>query len=82
MRATLSAEVRVVLDLSPRVRAAPPDPTPRYVVAMLRLHAQELLTSLAAMLDALPKDDPGRRACQQCLDDVDGGVRGARAAAP
>lgn len=62
--ALLTAELRaVIIDLSPRVRRALPEPTPRYVVSMLRPHAHELLRALTAALDALRPDDPGRRGC-------------------
>lgn len=76
----LSAELRAVLDLSPRIRVVPPSPAPHYAVDMLGLQAQELLQALATALDALPGDDPRRRECQRCLDDLEEGVRAARRA--
>ena len=66
----LSRELRAVLDLSPKIRAAPPDPSPHYVVTMLRLHAHELVTFLGGVFDALSADDAKRRDCRRCLDDL------------
>src|SRR5262245_49257067 len=70
----LGPELRAILDLSPRVRVVMPDPSPRYVVAMLRMHAHELVTFVGAAAAALPVDDPKRRECQTCLDDLDNGI--------
>jgi hypothetical protein len=66
----LSAELQAVLNISPRLRVVPPDPSPRHVVTMLLLHAHELVTFVENTFDALPSMDPGRQACAECLDDL------------
>jgi hypothetical protein len=70
----LSRELRAVLDLGPRLRVVPPDPSPRYVVTMLRLHAHELTAFVGRVFLALPEDDARRRDCRRCLEDLGEGV--------
>jgi hypothetical protein len=75
MAPPLSAELRAALDLSPRVRIVPADPSPRYIVNMLRLHAYDLLTFVGSALEALPANDARRRDCGRCLDDLDEAIK-------
>src|SRR5262245_58698176 len=70
----LSQELRAIMDLGPSLHLAPPDPSPRYVVLMLRLHAFELVTVLGRLAEALPVDDAKRRGCQDCLNDLGDGI--------
>jgi hypothetical protein len=59
---------------SPRLRVAPPDLSPRYVVTMLRLHVHELTAFVGRVFLALTADDPRRQDCQRCLEDLGEGV--------
>jgi hypothetical protein len=68
--APLSPELRAVLDLGPKIRVTPPDPSPRYVVTMLRLHAHALVAFLGGVFESLSVDDAKRRDCQRCLEDL------------
>jgi hypothetical protein len=70
----LEPELRAVLDTSPRLRVAPPDLSPRYVVTMLRLHVHELTAFVGRVFLALTADDPRRQDCQRCLEDLGEGV--------
>jgi hypothetical protein len=71
---SLDPELRAILDSSPRVRVAPPDPSPRHVVTMLRLHAHALVRFVGRVFEALGVDDPRRQDCQRCLEDLGEGV--------
>jgi hypothetical protein len=70
----LDPELRAILDTSPRLRVAPPDPSRRYVVTMLRLHVHELTASVGRVFLALSADDARRDDCRRCLEDLGEGV--------
>jgi hypothetical protein len=74
--AALSLEIRRLLE-----QATPVDilrhaaPEKRYVVSLLTTQASNLVGWLAAIHDALPKDDPRRRLAEICIDHVEEAVR-------
>jgi hypothetical protein len=51
-----------------------------YAVALLRSQVSDLLSWLAALHDALGKDDLRRRICAICIDDVSEAIRRSRPA--
>jgi hypothetical protein len=64
------AGIRAMIDGASPIEITRPISETLYAVALLRSQASDLLGWLAAIHDALGKDDPRRRICGVCIDEV------------
>jgi hypothetical protein len=68
--AALSDSVHGLLERTQLLHDALPNPSQPFFLDMLRMHAWELLGRLSSVYSAMPLDDPRRRLCEQCLDEL------------
>jgi len=72
--------IRAMLDGTSPIELTRPFSETLYAVALLRSQVSDLLGWLAAIHDALGEDDPRRRVCEGCIDDVSEAIRRSRPA--
>jgi hypothetical protein len=72
--------IRAMLDGTSSIEITRPFSETLYAVALLRSQVSDLSGWLAAIRDALGKDDPRRRICEECIDNVSEAIRRSRPA--